>query len=121
MYDTNALNSSGLFTIQGNGGITEPGTKSRGFLKCVRCHCVSYLPPTRDRSGPVRLVPNRCGLSYTNSSGVETGDRTPRQPLRMVSATSVRVCCVWQYQQPSRRSEERRVGKECRSRWSPYH
>ena len=23
--------------------------------------------------------------------------------------------------QTSRRSEERRVGKECRSRWSPYH
>src|SRR2546425_3377558 len=22
---------------------------------------------------------------------------------------------------PRRRSEERRVGKECRSRWSPYH
>ena len=22
---------------------------------------------------------------------------------------------------PSVRSEERRVGKECRSRWSPYH
>src|SRR5439155_15660746 len=22
---------------------------------------------------------------------------------------------------PTRRSEERRVGKECRSRWSPYH
>ena len=24
-------------------------------------------------------------------------------------------------QEPHRRSEERRVGKECRSRWSPYH
>ena len=24
-------------------------------------------------------------------------------------------------EQYSRRSEERRVGKECRSRWSPYH
>ena len=23
--------------------------------------------------------------------------------------------------QPAARSEERRVGKECRSRWSPYH
>ena len=23
--------------------------------------------------------------------------------------------------QPDLRSEERRVGKECRSRWSPYH
>ena len=22
---------------------------------------------------------------------------------------------------PTERSEERRVGKECRSRWSPYH
>src|SRR2546425_12522807 len=27
---------------------------------------------------------------------------------------------VWFYV-PSDRSEERRVGKECRSRWSPYH
>src|SRR5256885_15208152 len=25
------------------------------------------------------------------------------------------------YQLQDRRSEERRVGKECRSRWSPYH
>ena len=26
-----------------------------------------------------------------------------------------------QYQPDYERSEERRVGKECRSRWSPYH
>src|ERR1044071_5827611 len=26
-----------------------------------------------------------------------------------------------QFDQVSQRSEERRVGKECRSRWSPYH
>ena len=25
------------------------------------------------------------------------------------------------YMQSLKRSEERRVGKECRSRWSPYH
>ena len=25
------------------------------------------------------------------------------------------------FQNNSKRSEERRVGKECRSRWSPYH
>ena len=24
-------------------------------------------------------------------------------------------------EKPDKRSEERRVGKECRSRWSPYH
>src|SRR5256885_13216576 len=30
----------------------------------------------------------------------------------------VRDALTWPF---SRRSEERRVGKECRSRWSPYH
>src|SRR3712207_7390213 len=28
---------------------------------------------------------------------------------------------MYQYAETARRSEERRVGKECRSRWSPYH
>ena len=28
---------------------------------------------------------------------------------------------IAQYESGTRRSEERRVGKECRSRWSPYH
>src|SRR5256885_3894854 len=28
---------------------------------------------------------------------------------------------VWHEGKASSRSEERRVGKECRSRWSPYH
>ena len=27
----------------------------------------------------------------------------------------------WSPESKDRRSEERRVGKECRSRWSPYH
>src|SRR2546430_10325444 len=27
----------------------------------------------------------------------------------------------WDYDASKERSEERRVGKECRSRWSPYH
>ena len=38
--------------------------------------------------------------------------------------TAVRAAkCVTDYGQENTdvRSEERRVGKECRSRWSPYH
>ena len=27
----------------------------------------------------------------------------------------------WRVDATAERSEERRVGKECRSRWSPYH
>ena len=33
----------------------------------------------------------------------------------LVTAVSVVACVAFE------RSEERRVGKECRSRWSPYH
>ena len=29
------------------------------------------------------------------------------------------LAAAWAFRKP--RSEERRVGKECRSRWSPYH
>ena len=33
-----------------------------------------------------------------------------------------KVCIVGEgFADVTRRSEERRVGKECRSRWSPYH
>ena len=31
------------------------------------------------------------------------------------------VCNDWRATYHLTRSEERRVGKECRSRWSPYH
>ena len=34
-----------------------------------------------------------------------------------VNVATARVAVDWR----GRRSEERRVGKECRSRWSPYH
>src|SRR2546430_16072929 len=32
-----------------------------------------------------------------------------------------RIYKIWNVPQDGTRSEERRVGKECRSRWSPYH
>src|SRR5256885_6168826 len=37
------------------------------------------------------------------------------------TACSARMSCVCATASSASRSEERRVGKECRSRWSPYH
>ena len=34
---------------------------------------------------------------------------------------TVQMQCLSQEINAAERSEERRVGKECRSRWSPYH
>src|SRR3989339_507693 len=63
------------------------------------------------------------GIRYWSVTGVQTcalpiwragkagWTSQPRSSARSRSSSSPR----------SRRSEERRVGKECRSRWSPYH
>ena len=56
---------------------------------------------------PIRLlVPAfACGLALATgllACGGDDDERSSTEPL-------------------SERSEERRVGKECRSRWSPYH
>ena len=41
--------------------------------------------------------------------------------LREIEAHNSKVVSSSLTPQPKYRSEERRVGKECRSRWSPYH
>ena len=38
-----------------------------------------------------------------------------------VKGKRVLVRCDFNVPMDENRSEERRVGKECRSRWSPYH
>src|SRR5260370_16793903 len=52
------------------------------------------------------------------------GRRRPRPrrifPLRFCRQAVVRAT-LFRLQMADVRSEERRVGKECRSRWSPYH
>src|SRR5256885_9481501 len=44
-------------------------------------------------------------------------------PFLAVDFTSADRTTRWHHERDAirRRSEERRVGKECRSRWSPYH
>ena len=42
-------------------------------------------------------------------------------PLRASDAAEVAGCLSGGWVRRTFRSEERRVGKECRSRWSPYH
>src|SRR3989449_9483248 len=50
------------------------------------------------------------GPSCTVNCGGGSGNIAERMVFTASPDTSIRV-----------RSEERRVGKECRSRWSPYH
>src|SRR5688572_4345979 len=44
-----------------------------------------------------------------------------RDELQMLPPGDIRNCMIALSEDSNLRSEERRVGKECRSRWSPYH
>ena len=64
------------------------------------------LAPEKD--GWVRIN----GDNYISFSFPSRGERFKKEVNNMRS---------WIFQTKNIRSEERRVGKECRSRWSPYH
>ena len=51
-------------------------------------------------------------------NGVACKNQIPGPGAKGVGDTAIRNYNKWA---EIRRSEERRVGKECRSRWSPYH
>src|SRR3712207_6933619 len=74
--------------------------------------CSSDLVPSVAKSksmfDPLILWPKPSPPTYSHLLSLESFNTTGRLSLfeRILKAT---------------RSEERRVGKECRSRWSPYH
>src|ERR1039458_8762081 len=49
------------------------------------------------------------------------GAERRRSPRRILRPGPCGHRCPYQSERTTCRSEERRVGKECRSRWSPYH
>src|SRR2546425_2118201 len=57
------------------------------------------------------LVPSKSGLFALGEEMIVPGEIPATGGKRMLAL----------YQISEARSEERRVGKECRSRWSPYH
>ena len=81
----------------------------------------------RELSGEARAVTDRSREPSTRgikrkSIGEELRKSFVTPPLTKEETTT--TSCVHGYHTPSPtslRSEERRVGKECRSRWSPYH
>src|SRR2546422_10316017 len=75
---------------------SRPGLPPNAFTPRTDAQAVSADAPFRTPIDPDRTFP---GLQIT---GAMIDDANARWVLRL-------------------RSEERRVGKECRSRWSPYH
>ena len=72
------------------------------------------------RDGPFRVeCVNRCGDAIKRL-GSQGGEEIAAVVVDLSLPDSQGIQTLEQLQYASR-SEERRVGKECRSRWSPYH
>ena len=88
--------------------IFEEEYEAREFNECV----------TQVRNWLSKYEPRARGVVvFARASGAPTWISELNVPL----ATEVRWGHTAYVQQFLERSEERRVGKECRSRWSPYH
>ena len=61
----------------------------------------------------------------TRASNLMTRNFTAKavgEYINLSGAISMATCMLFKFKATNAgRSEERRVGKECRSRWSPYH
>src|SRR2546429_6126754 len=65
------------------------------------------VPLARRQRSPVVKITAKGGAMYANPSWISTN----KERCVVLKYTAIAIP----------RSEERRVGKECRSRWSPYH
>ena len=75
-----------------------------------------------DRDAPLVLVSNRGPVTYQDDGSVKRGTGGLVTALTgLASHRDATWIASAMTDADAARSEERRVGKECRSRWSPYH
>src|SRR5713101_6069265 len=80
---------------------------------------IAEITDTPEHAGHLLPV-DSVGFVHTDfSTQVFAGDGV--KGIRQMVHQHGRVAIIRRVYLPQTRSEERRVGKECRSRWSPYH
>ena len=80
------------------------------MVKVLRTYFLARDDPHGDGEYPLELVPP-----------LDEADKFLPQVYKIPQRQIVCMVPSWALYQHRQRSEERRVGKECRSRWSPYH
>ena len=99
-------------TTKSSGGLNRKSTARVPFF-CFAKHRL----PDRLRHQLNRRSKTKSGGYFLRSDRIPLKSTIMAEPSKIPSFLSpIRAFCLHR-----KRSEERRVGKECRSRWSPYH
>src|SRR3712207_7856952 len=96
-----------VFFLKAKGAFRDIGVT--GFQTCAFPILLRRLPPDYDLPVADTSRADRTGVPVPEAGARLNIDHHEDNPLYA------------EYNLVSPRSEERRVGKECRSRWSPYH
>ena len=62
-----------------------------------------------------------CSLALPSNNANNVGTSTMIRTIFSAPSLGLPTYVIFAFVAAKARSEERRVGKECRSRWSPYH
>src|SRR3989449_11253052 len=73
------------------------------------------------RKGVMKLLSVQAADGSWDGENVDPTMDCTRSIMLVCSVLGMRAQCDRAIERGLERSEERRVGKECRSRWSPYH
>src|SRR2546425_8610409 len=101
-----------------NGRGTELGERSSGFVRAEIESATAALI-----GKPLWMCRRAADMATFQFGGRIKGVDYYGRPSQ-VGDYALHVQCAWRITRGDEivvRSEERRVGKECRSRWSPYH
>src|SRR2546421_8845318 len=98
-----------IFFFQAEDGIRD--LIVTGVQTCALPICNAAFPPVREQVGMLHYGERVDVLAKRNDYAKV---RTNAGAVGWVDSRQLMEPALW-------RSEERRVGKECRSRWSPYH
>ena len=112
------VNERIIADLKASGALMQAGQISHSYPHCWRCK-----KPVIYRATPQWFVSmDAQGLRQKALAAIERVQWTPAWgQQRIYDMVSARPDWCLSRQRTRSRSEERRVGKECRSRWSPYH
>src|SRR5260370_30641237 len=104
--------------------LTTDGVEDFGYTRRILDQDRIEIQREREQLGDTTRVETELGIGQDKNARVPPimifWSRDSRK-FAVVRQDQRKVNKLWVVNVLSNRSEERRVGKECRSRWSPYH